>query len=239
MSEYAEFDLESAARIARATRRVEGMPPPSETISSKVTMPVQILRITGAIDNTTGLYPAKAYGYVHEGDGTDQFTELLAECRVKALEGASFAENDWTLGRFSGKSESEPFGVFVAFAVGEIVRWVKPVSATPDYTGGSTNYWLAHLQIKSGGVYQNAGASPTVALMLECGNRVIASQKYQGTLNGTIEIDDVTYPLYHIEGNVGEILEVCVDGVAQFDRFDFRAPFQRVGNVDETTGEPL
>lgn len=115
----------------------------------------------------------------------------------------------------------------------EIVRWVKCTSDT-----STSSSWPGVLLERAAGSY--TVTSTVVRLKLQSGDRFINNGIYLATFSkGEIDISGTDYPVYFANGNQGTPLEVCVDGVTQFDRFDFVAPFRRVSNVDEITGEPL
>jgi hypothetical protein len=232
MADVVMFDTDTVRRIANAVRKVEsGSTLPQFPDDTTQTTTVKILKITGALESSTGLYPALAYGYVHTGNGVNTFNELI-ECRFRPLMGETPAVNDWTLARFSGKQEGGIYGVFVSAIPGEYVRWVKPTSDT-----SSGGYWPAKLQKKDGsGAYTD---DIDVKLLARSGDRFIANEPYLATLNGTTTVSDVVYPLYHANGNQRIIHTVCVEGVERCDSYFYAAPFKIVEDVDCETGEPL
>ena len=121
MSEYAEFDLESAARIARATRRVEGMLPPSEKNPSDPKTIHQLVKITGA--GTDGIFPAVIISQTTLD--TLETTAGPLVCRVNAINDEQFKIDNIFLARFAGTQDG--YGLFApAFPV-KIVEMVKNV----------------------------------------------------------------------------------------------------------------
>lgn len=126
------LDEQSTRRLAAITRRVEGMSPEEIRGEKSRIVPVQLVEITGAKDETTGLYPGTVITYTDTGAARTKNT-VVAEVRVYFSNVAvELKSGNELLCRFSGVTEpdgdDETYGLFVPAIPVKVIEVVTDVN---------------------------------------------------------------------------------------------------------------
>ncbi len=228
------FSESATKRIADAVRRVEGAG--GETRAPAFPRAsIQIVRITGPIDEDYGLYPGAVTTFTHSGSSGSW--EDLGEVMVKASNDEALAEGDRVHCRFMGATDDGNYGIYATAHIGEVVRLVRVTSDTALGSG----LWPAVILNWSGSAWASGDACRI--RLVDSAGELFVSGVYKAVLRGTVDetVDDetTTYPLFHDPGNDSIIVPVCRDNALVCDRWDIPHPVKVTANVDCETGEPL